>query len=442
VKKFFAADFDRLFVHADINGDGKVDTLEEVRQIMFGDYLVPGADPRMYNEVSELKKLEGIMQTYLEDYNAQSTTPMRLVLFSYVMEHVSRVSRILKIPGGNALMVGVGGSGRKSATKLASYIAECELIEIEISKQYGMVEWREDLKRVLRQSGGDGKQTTFLFSDSQIAREAFVEDINNILNSGEVPNIFPNDEKAVELEKCQKAAKIEGRKIESPTEAYSYFLERVKSNLHIVLAFSPIGDAFRSRLRRFPSLVNCCTINWFTPWPNDALVTVARSFLEEIDVDAKIKESCVQMCMYFHKDVASLASRFYDELRRYYYATPTSYLELITTFKELFKIKRGEVIKAKGRYTNGLTKLVETEAAVEVMKKELIDLQPVLIQSTKDTERMMEIVAKETVDAEVIKKVRNIYRSVYAYSLDHLFTLIPLFPTLSLPSVALLGCKL
>jgi len=44
---------------------------------------------------------------------------------------------------------------------------------------------------------------------------------------------------------------------------YNYFIERVKQNLHIVLAMSPIGDAFRSRLRMFPSLINCCTIDWF-----------------------------------------------------------------------------------------------------------------------------------------------------------------------------------
>ena len=49
----------------------------------------------------------------------------------------------------------------------------------------------------------------------------------------------------------------------TPLAMYNYFIERVKSNLHIVLAMSPIGDAFRNRLRMFPSLINCCTIDWF-----------------------------------------------------------------------------------------------------------------------------------------------------------------------------------
>lgn len=56
----------------------------------------------------------------------------------------------------------------------------------------------------------------------------------------------------------------QGKKIDAtPLAMYNFFIERVKANLHIVLAMSPIGDAFRNRLRMFPSLINCCTIDWF-----------------------------------------------------------------------------------------------------------------------------------------------------------------------------------
>ena len=57
---------------------------------------------------------------------------------------------------------------------------------------------------------------------------------------------------------------VQGRKIDStPLSMYNFFIERVKEHLHVVLAMSPIGDAFRNRLRMFPSLINCCTIDWF-----------------------------------------------------------------------------------------------------------------------------------------------------------------------------------
>merc|ERR1719324_1640170 len=59
---------------------------------------------------------------------------------------------------------------------------------------------------------------------------------------------------------------------------YAAFVERCRKHLHMVLCFSPIGDSLRSRIRQFPSLVNCCTIDWFSEWPDDALKAVAKTF--------------------------------------------------------------------------------------------------------------------------------------------------------------------
>ena len=137
----------------------------------------------------------------------------------------------------------------------------------------------------MKQSGGKNEPTVFLFTDSEIKDEAFVEDINNLLNTYEVPNLFSTEEKAEIMELVRPVAKSEGKMKEgTPAQLYSFFVEKCKKNLHIVLAFSPIGDAFRTRVRMFPSIVNCCTIDWFQDWPQDALLWLARKFLGSIEM--------------------------------------------------------------------------------------------------------------------------------------------------------------
>ena len=205
----------------------------ELRRLFFGNYMThPDEDCRPYAEVRDISSLQIAMEQYLVDFNAVSRKPMDLVMFMFAIEHVSRVSRILKMPGGNALLVGVGGSGRQSVSILATEIAGYKMYRIEIGKNYSMAEWRDDLKALLTDAGTGEKPIVFLFSDTQIKVEAFVEDINNVLNSGEVPNIFANDEKVAICEKVRAFAKEAfGNKEASnmtPLQIYAHFVSRVR----------------------------------------------------------------------------------------------------------------------------------------------------------------------------------------------------------------------
>ena len=114
----------------------------------------------------------------------------------------------------------------------------------------------------------------------------------------------------------------------------------VREQLHVVLCVSPIGDSFRNRVRKFPSIVNCCTIDWFQPWPADALLAVASRFLAAIELQNQERVACIDMCMEFHTSTQELSDEFRIRLKRFNYVTPTSYLQLIQTFKSLLEEKR------------------------------------------------------------------------------------------------------
>ena len=119
-------------------------------------------------EIPDMDELKHRVEEYLSEHNAESKTPMPLVMFSDALEHVCRIARVIRQPQGNALLLGVGGSGRQSMTKLATYIAGYKLFSVTIAKGYGQAEWRDDLRHCLLYAGIQDKPIVFMFSDAQV----------------------------------------------------------------------------------------------------------------------------------------------------------------------------------------------------------------------------------------------------------------------------------
>ena len=169
-----------------------------VDPIIFGDFgraverLTQDAeDARLYKDMGDFSSTRKIMDAVLEDYNL-NRTPQALVLFEMALSHLTRVHRIIRLPRGNALLVGVGGSGKQSLTRLATYCAGYDIFSIQLMRGYGEIEFREDLKTLYKLLGT--KEVVFLFTDAHVALEGFLEFLNNMLTTGMVPALYEQDE--------------------------------------------------------------------------------------------------------------------------------------------------------------------------------------------------------------------------------------------------------
>lgn len=141
---------------------------------------------------------------------------------------------------------------------------------------------------------------------------------------------------------------------------------------------SPIGNALRNRVRKFPAIVNCCTIDLFQTWPEDALLAVASRFFSTVELSDFEKPICTDMCMEFHTSTQLLSEQFLLRLNRHNYVTPTSYLELIHTFKGLLEKKRNETKTARTRYLTGIEQLEIASKQIDILKANLEEVSKLI----------------------------------------------------------------
>ena len=216
---------------------------------------------------------------------------------------------------------------------------------------------------------------------------SFLEDLNNMLSTGEVPNLFPKDEVQQIKDELRKEALENGYK-DTTDEIYNFFIDRARRNLHLVVAMSPAHKAFRTRLRQFPALVSCTTIDWFIEWPNDALKEVAVRFLSEMNFDnedAGRVESIADMFVYMHDTTNKESRTMKETLKRYNYVTPSSYLDLVRGYRVMLQRKREEIAEQRDKLKNGMSKLEETKLAVSRMTQDL------KVQDAKLQEKTIEV---------------------------------------------------
>lgn len=350
--------------------------------------------------------LNKLLNEAMVSYN-DLVAAMNLVLFEDAMMHVCRINRILESPRGSALLVGVGGSGKQSLSRLAAFISSLEVIQIQLKKGYSVVDLRHEISGLYLKSGLKNVGIMFLMTDAQVPNEHFLVLINDMLASGEVPDMFPDDE--IENIIAGVRNEVKGAGIADTREnCWKFFLDRVRRQLKVVLCFSPVGSTLRVRSRKFPAIINCTQINWFHEWPQEALVSVSLRFLQELDVlHDDLRDSVARFMAYVHTSVNTTSKLYLQNERRYNYTTPKSYLEQINLYSKLLRQKADELRGKVLRLENGLEKLRTTAEQVDNLKAKLAIQEIELKEKNDAADALIEIVGIETEKVSIEKTLAD-----------------------------------
>ena len=224
--------------------------------------------------------MKATINDYIGEWNSvHPKLRIDIVLFDDAIHLLSKVNRIIACPFGHSILVGLGGSGRHTMSRLASFMQDYSLFELDADHELNAQEWYDFMKEMLKSVAVKNKQAVFLLSDAQILDEQFLEDINNLLNIGEIPNLYLPEERENILSEVKDVAETLGLKNLNQIALWELFINLCKMNLHICLCLSPIGTKLRTRLRNFPSLVSCTSPLWILPWSDHALYDVAMHFI-------------------------------------------------------------------------------------------------------------------------------------------------------------------
>ncbi|XP_075415820.1 dynein axonemal heavy chain 17 [Tenrec ecaudatus] len=351
-------------------------------------------DPK-YFPVFDVAQLNKFLVEVLDSYNEVNAV-MNLVLFEDAVAHICRINRILESPRGNALLVGVGGSGKQSLSRLAAYISSLDVFQMTLKKGYGIPDLKLDLAAQYIKSAVKNVPSVFLMTDSQVAEEQFLVLINDLLASGEVPGLFAEDEVENIITSMRPQVKTLGM-ADTRENCWKFFIEKVRRQLKVILCFSPVGSVLRVRARKFPAVVNCTAIDWFHEWPEDALVSVSARFLEDTEgIPGEVKASISFFMAYVHTTVNEMSKVYLATERRYNYTTPKTFLEQIKLYQNLLSKKRLELVAKIERLENGLMKLQSTASQVDDLKAKLAVQEAELKQKNENADKLIQVVGVET----------------------------------------------
>ncbi|KAF7250799.1 Cytoplasmic dynein 2 heavy chain 1 [Varanus komodoensis] len=309
---------------------------------------------------------------------------IEILLFPEVLDYMSRVDRVLSFPGGSLLLAGHSGVGRRTVTSLVSHMHGAFLITPKISRGYEMKQFKNDLKHVMQLAGIEAQHIVLLLEDYQFVQSTFLEMINSLLSSGEVPGLYTTEELEPLLSPLKDQASQDG--FTGPV--FNYFTYRIQQNLHIVLIMDSTNLNFTINCESNPALHKKCQVLWMENWSESSMkkakAEIPEMLFRESDEREKAGKTPKEPKRKNSDDSEFLKSflMIHDSCKPYG-ATPRRYMTFLHMYRAIYNSKRTELIKRQNHLQAGVAKLNEAKALVDELNKKAEE-QSILLKMKQD----------------------------------------------------------
>jgi dynein heavy chain, axonemal len=402
-------DFNQLFKHLDLNNDGDIDA-DELRRLFFGSYQAgPGAaqmrgERAGYDEVENPEEMVSLMTSHCQKYNAENNQPMQLFMTLYSVEHISRIARVLTLRQGHALLLGSTGVGKRSLTRIASFVRKTKHVEIciDTAQDPEGTAWRAHLKRLVRICGlGLAPSVTVLLNNTVLTTES-LRDVCCILNCNEVPGLFTIEEKQILVDEMESRGLIEKAVMTPPIEElFGLLLELAYDAMHLIICVDPNTWNLRDLLSNYPMLATRCYIDWFEDWPPETLQQMAQQHLPNLFDDqiyGTFGQKIIAICGTMHNKALNTARSYTLQINRSnVHITQTDYAIFLKQFASLLRQVREEV----STETAILNSAYAVSAQIKDRVKNVGELGRNML---KQHEEMLETKAKEEFKLKSLEK--------------------------------------
>ncbi|NWH26647.1 DYHC2 protein, partial [Grus americana] len=380
--------FDNVLMKV-FQGDWGSDVLDNMADIFYvtwgacqeafvtpGQALPPHGRPLGRLNSSDLKD---IIQKGIIHYG-RDKKETEILLFQEVLCYTSKVDRVLSFPGGSLLLAGRSGVGRRTVTSLVSHMHGAVLITPKISRSYEPKQFRNDLKYVMELAGIEAQQVVLLLEDYQFVHSTFLEMINSLLSSGEVPGLY----KIEELEPLLSPLKDQASQDGFTGPIFNYFTYRIQQNLHVVLIMDSTNLNFTINCESNPALYKKCQVLWMETWSENSMEKIPEMFLYDLDEQEKTGKTRKELKKKYSGDSDFLKSFLaIHESCKMYGATPSRYMTFLHIYSSINNNKRRELIKRQKHLQAGVSKLNEAKALVDELNRKAGE-QSILLKTKQD----------------------------------------------------------